>query len=228
MRLIKATLILAGLALLATPALAVTLNEIRIDQTSTDNQEYFELLGTPGESLGNLTYIVIGDGTGVSGTIEAVVSLAGKSIGPDGYFLGVETSYGTPACGDTPDAIFGTTLNFENSDNVTHMLVADFTGANAQDLDTNDDGVFDVTPWSGIIDSVAVLYTATGGDLVYSSNQVGPDGIYAPGLVLICDGYWVIGDFDMCIHDTPGMSNASACSVPTEESSFGSVKSLFR
>jgi hypothetical protein len=228
MRLIKATLILAGLALLATPALAVTLNEIRIDQTSTDNQEYFELLGTPGESLGNLTYIVIGDGTGASGVIESVTSLAGKSIGADGYFLGVETSYGTPVCGDTPDAIFGTTLNFENSDNVTHLLVADFTGANAQDLDTNDDGVLDSTPWSGIIDDVAVLYTATGGDKVYSTTLIGPDGIYAPGLILICDGYWVIGDFDLCIHDTPGVANTNACEVPSEDTSFGSLKSLFR
>lgn len=228
MRLIKATLILAGLALLATPALAVTLNEIRIDQTSTDNQEYFELLGTPGESLGNLTYIVIGDGTGGSGVIESVTSLAGKVVGTDGYFLGVETSFGTPLCGDTPDAIFGTTLNFENSDNVTHLLVAGFTGANAQDLDTNDDGILDVTPWSGIIDSVAAVISTTSGDKIYSNRIVGPDGTFAPGLILICDGYWVIGDFDLCVHDTPGMSNANACEVPTEDTSFGSVKSLFR
>ena len=47
----------------------VTITEVRIDQTSADNDEFFELTGTPGTSLDGLTYIVIGDGTGASGTI---------------------------------------------------------------------------------------------------------------------------------------------------------------
>lgn len=228
MRLLKATLILAGLALLATPALAVKINEIRIDQTSTDNDEYFELTGMPGESLSGLTYIVIGDGTGASGVIESVTNLTGYSMGLDGYFLATETTF-TNGCGDGADATFGTSgLNFENSDNVTHMLVSGFTGALNADLDTNDDGVFDSTPWTSILDSVAVLYSTTSGDKVYSNRQVGPDGVYAPGLVLICDTYWVIGDFDICVHDTPGMSNSAACSVDSEQTSFGTLKSLFR
>ena len=40
------------------------INEIRIDQPGTDNDEYFELLGEPNASLDGLTYIVIGDGVG--------------------------------------------------------------------------------------------------------------------------------------------------------------------
>lgn len=36
----------------------------------------------------------------------------------------------------------------------TLLLVKDFTGAALQDLDTNNDGVLDVTPWSAIADSV--------------------------------------------------------------------------
>jgi hypothetical protein len=53
----------------------VRLSEIRIDQPSTDNDEYFELTGPASTSLDGLTYLVIGDGTTGSGTIEAVVDL---------------------------------------------------------------------------------------------------------------------------------------------------------
>ena len=61
---------------------AVTISEIRIDQPSTDNDEYFELAGAAGTSMNGLTYLVIGDGTGGSGVIEAVVDLTGQSIPP--------------------------------------------------------------------------------------------------------------------------------------------------
>ena len=227
MRFTNATLILAVLALVALPAFAVTINEVRIDQTSTDNDEYFELAGTPGESLNGLTYIVIGDGATGSGHIEAIIPLEGYSIGADGYFLMVETTY-TSTCGDTPDAVGGTLLNFENSDNVTHMLVSDFSGLINDDLDTDNDCTLDVTPWSGIIDSVSSIITPGGGDCYYSPNVVGPDGTYAPGQILVCDGTWYVGTFDLCITDTPGMSNVDACVVPDEATSFGALKSMFR
>src|SRR5437762_3102236 len=42
-------------------------------------------------------------------------------------------------------------------DNLTMMLVENFTGAVGQDLDTNNDGVFDITPWTVIDDSVGWL-----------------------------------------------------------------------
>ena len=39
----------------ARAANGVTINEIRIDQEDADNDEYFELAGSPGTSLDNLT-----------------------------------------------------------------------------------------------------------------------------------------------------------------------------
>ena len=67
----------AMLYLVAVPLSAqVSINEIRIDQPSTDIDEYFELAGSAGTSLTGMTYLVIGDGSGGSGTIEAVVDLA--------------------------------------------------------------------------------------------------------------------------------------------------------
>lgn len=199
-------------ALFTLPVSAAMINEIRIDQGGTDNQEYFELSGTPGESLNTLTYLVFGDGTGGSGVIEAVASLAGFSIPADGYFLAAESTWDPAPTGFPGGSVDATlSLNFENSDNVTHMLVSGFSGTNGSDLDTNDDGVFDSTPWTAIIDSVALL-TSAASELTYSSTTVGPDGTFVPGHVFrIPDnsGAWQIGDFDgdPAFQDTPGRAN---------------------
>jgi hypothetical protein len=204
---------------------AATINEIRVDQASTDNDEYFELLGQPGESLDGLTYIVIGDGTGGSGVIEAVVDLTGYAIPADGHFLAVESTF-TAACGDVPD--YTGVLDFENSDNVTHMLVTNFTGAKGDDVDVDDDGNLDNPPWDTTVDCIALVETPGSGDLTYCGATVGPDGPYAVAHALVCDGYWNVGDFDLCALDTPGFANVDACVVSTEDTSFGSLKSLYR
>jgi len=203
-----------ALAIGTMPVFAATINEIRIDQPSADNDEYFELYGAPSESLNDLTYIVIGDGTGGSGVIEAVVSLAGLSIPADGFFLAAESTF-TLAPGNVD---LTTTLNFENGDNVTHMLVQGFTGANGQDLDTNDDGVLDVTPWSAIVDVIALILEdnpPTTTEYHYGPPTIGPDGIYVPGHVFRWPadgtGAWRIGQFDPVLgNDTPGTTNATS------------------
>ncbi|WP_346864194.1 T9SS type A sorting domain-containing protein [uncultured Draconibacterium sp.] len=182
-------------------SIPIKINEIRIDQTSTDNDEYFELLGAAGQDLSGLTYLVIGDGTGGSGVIEAVVDLSGTQIAANGLFLAGEATM-TIA---TPD--FLTDLNFENSDNVTHLLVSGFSGSNGLDLDTDDDGVLDIIPWDEIVDDVAFIETVGSGDLVYSSFQVGPDGAFVPGHIYRdCDGVWQMGTFEITL-DTPGATN---------------------
>ena len=181
-----------------------TINELRIDQPSSDIDEYFELAGPAGTSLDDLSYIVIGDGTGGSGVIEAVVSLAGTSIGASGYFVAAESSFTM----GTADLV--TTLDFENSDNVTHLLVRDFTGAKNDDLDTDDDGTLDTTPWSSVVSGIALIEDPAGGDLVYWPEQVGPDGTFVPSHPFVCSGVWVMGDFDPTVDgsDTPGADNA--------------------
>lgn len=171
----------------------IHINEIRIDQPSTDNDEFFELAGDAGTSLTGLTYLVIGDGSGGSGVIENVTDLSGQEIPPSGFFVAAE---GTFTLGT---ADLTTSLNFENSDNVTHLLVADFTGANGDDLDTDDDGVLDSTPWSVVVDSVALVESFTSGEQVYSTTTVGPDGSFVPAHVFRCPDLppsgWAIGSF---------------------------------
>jgi hypothetical protein len=187
------------------PSPSVTINEIRIDQPGDDNDEYFELAGDPDTSLGCATYIVIGDGSGGSGSIEAVIDLCGLSIQADGFLCVAEDTMTIAV----PDAI--ASLNFENSDNVTHLLVTGFYGAYDDDLDTDDDGVLDSMPWASVLDCIALIEDPAGGDHVYCTTQIGPDGSYVPSHVRRCpdgDGNWVMGQFDIaCGSDTPGDPN---------------------
>jgi len=201
----------------------VLISEVRIDQTGTDNDEYFELKGGAGELLDGYSFITIGDGTTVqgSGVIESIVSLNGRAIQGDGFLSVAEGSW---------TGIFGTAdvtipitppnptnpINFENGDNVTHLLVRNFTGTINQDLDTNDDGVLDITPWSEIADSVAMVLTAgsapaAGTEWWYSANKVGPEGTFVPGHVYRCSPTlaWQIGPFATGSNvDSAGAANA--------------------
>jgi hypothetical protein len=185
------------------------ISELRLDQTSTDNDEYFELTGEPGASLDGYSFIAIGDGTGGSGQVEVLVSLTGQVIPADGHFLVGEPTF--TLGGQTPDFIVpgANGLNFENGDNITFMLVKDYTGTATSDIDANNDGIIDVALWSEITDSVAV-FVNTASELVYSPTVVGPDGSFVPGHIYRCEpvGDWKIGEFDIGSGvDTPGFEN---------------------
>ncbi len=198
----------------------VFINEVRTDQNSSDTDEYFELLGLAGDDLDGLTYLVIGDGSSGSGTIEAVVDLAGGVIPADGTFLAAESSFSLATADMT------TSLNFENGDNVTHVLALGFTGSNGDDLDTDDDGVLDVLPWTIVLDAISIVANPTSGDKYYASSlttplstavDVGPaPGGFAPAHVYRCTAGGAtqdvrIGEFFIngLRLDTPGELNAA-------------------
>lgn len=199
--------------------LAVRLNEIRIDQVGTDNDEYFELFGGANTPLGTLTLIVLGDtGGDDSGVIERIVSLSGRVIDTSGYFLAATLPFSLPV---TPDYVFSDTINmFENGDNITFMLVTGFTGAPNQDLDTNNDGVLDLTPWTSLVDSIGVSFetnppTNPASGYTYGPS-IGPDTGGAPAHVFRCPdgvGAWQIGLFGSTASDTPKAANPTGCAA---------------
>jgi hypothetical protein len=128
-------------------------------------------------------------------------------IQSDGYFVAAEDTYSLGNIIDDVDLILSgedNELNFEGSDNVTHILVANFFGQRGQDLDVDDDGEFDegVVPWLHTIDMVALVENLdeppTDTEWWYGDVTVGPDGIYVPGHIYRCepDGTWLIGPFD--------------------------------
>jgi hypothetical protein len=208
----------------------VRLNEIRIDQTGTDNDEYFEIKGPANLSLNGLTVIVLGDpsaGGGGSGSIESITSLSGKIIPADGHFLCVEPSFTMAAPAQRDFVTAANALNFENGENVTFALVTNFTGAINQDLDTDNNGTIDVTPWGAVVDAVGLVIEPnppTTTEWAYGAalggTNVGPDDTFVPSQIYRCEtvGIWTIGNFDPVaspITDSPGVLNttcpASAC-----------------
>lgn len=197
---------------------AIRINEVRIDQNGVaDPDEYFELSGPPGTSLDGLSYIVLGDDP--TGTIEAVVNLNGQVIPASGLFVAGEATLSLAV----PNMV--TTLDFENADVVTHMLVTDFSGTLGSNLDPEADGVLNSTPWSAIVDVIVILGPA--GELPYgpgSTCVAGPncqtvDPPGSPGQVFRCnDGvgafFFLLGSLDITAvpsPDTPGQLNHCSC-----------------
>lgn len=204
----------------------VRINEIRTDQAGGDSDEYFELTGAPGTSLDGVTYLVIGDPvSGInSGVIETIINLNGETIPADGFFLAAESSLTIGGGQAEVDLNLGASgLNFEGDDNTTHMIVQGFVGSSGQDLDSNDDGEFDVAPWMNVIDLVAIIKMENpptlGQEYHYGPPTVGPEGATSPGHVIRCPdstGNWIIGILDpVGTDDTPGEANDCSSLVPT-------------
>ncbi len=204
----------------------VRLNEIRADMTGTDTLEFIELSGTPGVALTGLSIVIIGDGTGGSGVVERVRALDGFSIPADGTLLvgnpGVNPDVGNGA------GTGGANVNndwIENSDNITIMLVRGWTGTNPSDLDTNDDGQFDVTPWIEVLDTIALILSPLnppqGTEYAYGTNRIGPDGTLRPGHIWRCQdtGCWNIGLFDIPANQAAGNETPGTNGQDCEESS---------
>ena len=97
-----------------------------------------------------LTVIAIGDGTGGMGVIESVSNVGEVGTTP-GLHVMAENTF---TLGTVNQLV---TLNFENSDNVTYLLVEGFSGDLDLDLDTDDDCVLDSTPWTRVHDVVASI-----------------------------------------------------------------------
>lgn len=194
------------------------LTELRVDQQGADNDEYFEVHGSPASSLAGWWFVALGDsGTDPAGVVEMAIDLSAWSCGANGYFVAHEATFGgTAFSGHTlsvdaagAHATIGTgdSLNFENSDTVTYMLVRGFTGTVGMDLDAGNDGVLDAMPWLELADSIALVRTGSV-DPVYSSTQLGPVDLTATGGMpphaWRDDAGWHVGSYGAWDMDTPG------------------------
>jgi hypothetical protein len=162
------------------------INEFVFNHVGTDTHEYVEIFGDPNADYSAFSILQIeGDTTG-AGVVDSVHTLGTTNAG--GYWF-------TGFLGNV----------FENG-TVTLLLVEDFSGAVGNDLDTNNDGVFDSTPWSRIVDDVAVS-DGGAGDVTYSSTVLAPGfsgGPFTPGgASRIPNGVdtdsaadWTLNDFD--------------------------------
>lgn len=204
-------LLLAGVAapgLSPHPAAAdsdPSINEFVFNHDGTDTSEYVEIFGAASTDLSAYTILQIeGDSGASQGTIDTAITVGT-----------------TDANGFWDSGLLNS--EFENG-TVTLLLVQGFTGAEGNDLDTDNDGTFDTTPWTSIVDSVAVddggagdqTYEGTTGPALDESfDDAVYDSTFPPGgasrLPNDTDtegaGDWVRNDFDLTA-PTPQLGEA--------------------
>jgi predicted extracellular nuclease len=189
----------------------VVINEFSASTTGTD-VEYVEVFGSAGTDFSAYTILEIeGDGSG-AGVVDEVIAV-GTTDGA-GFWLA-----NLPA-------------NALENGTITLLLVKDFYGKLGNDLDTDNDGAFDLAPWSEVTDAVAV-WDGGDGDLTYGIPVLGPnyDGVssfapggasrYPDGLDTDSSTDWVRNDFELAgipgypgtialgeAYNTPGAPNA--------------------
>ena len=163
------------------------INEFVANHTGTDTHEFVEVFGTSDSDYSAFTIVEIEGDSPSAGLIDDVIINVG-STDANGFWV---SSY---------------MANLIENGTLTLLLVENFTGSTGTDLDTNDDGTFDSTPWSRIVDDVAVN-DGDAGDVTYSSTvlQGGFDGVSydVGGASRIPNGTdtdavsdWVRNDFD--------------------------------
>jgi hypothetical protein len=171
-------------------AIDPVINEFVANHTGTDTNEYFEVYGDPNTDLSAYTIVEIeGEGTG-KGLIDDATFTVGMTDASGYWWTGYQN-------------------NVLENGTVTYLLVTGYTGSVGQDIDTDDDGVIDVTFWTAIIDSVGV-FDGGAGELVYSSvvldgSMPPPDNTFAPGgasripngIDTDTVGDWLRNDFDL-------------------------------
>lgn len=161
------------LAVASTSEAAVQLNEIFLNPPNTDNsQEFIELRSTLDgvESLAGLTLLNLeGDATG-GGTIEFALDLSPFSTGTNGLFLwrdNVAVISPAPAPATVVNVADWPFIGDLENGSQTFLIVAGYTGTQAQDLDPNDDGTLDIFPWTSVIDAIGFLENDPGVNRAY-------------------------------------------------------------
>jgi hypothetical protein len=218
---------LAGLAGFASgagtdqPTHAMRITELRVDQQGTDTDEYVEIAGRAGASLAGVWFLAIGDsGSDPGGVVEAAIDLSAWTLGANGLLVAHEASFGVTEFGGVRLSVdkaatravigSGDSMNLENSDSVTYMLVRQFGGTVGMDLDPGNDGVLDAAPWTELLDAVAFVRSGTP-EPTYATVVVGPVQLTATGGMpphawLSTDG-WRIGEYGSWSADTPGTAS---------------------
>ncbi len=194
-----------------TPGSSQVINEYLANHTGTDDHEYIEVLGEPSTSYANLTIVQIeGDIADNPGHLDSAIAVGSTDV--NGYWW------------------TGFLANELHNDNSSLLVVDGFSGTVGQDLDSDDDGILDTTPWSAIDDEIA-FDTGGLGDLTYGFPVLngGFDGLPAApgGASRVTSGFdtdtvsdWIRNDFDgaglggfpgdlgpMEAFNTPGLAN---------------------
>ena len=208
------------------------INEIFASQTGTDDQEYIELVGTPGMSLDGWMVVIIDGDSFAAGILDRAWDLSGHTMPADGYFV-----MGDAAVANMDYDLAqgphngGVDNNIENGTDTVYLLtttdVLFIEGLHNQDLDLDDDLVTTLAQFPGTIDLKEVIGLwdgdgAAGGDEVFDGAlELGPDlsGPWLPAGVFRPDDYpncWCSDEWlDFFLAGlTPGTQNPSSSCTP--------------
>lgn len=140
------------------------INEVVFNHVGSDTNEFVEIFGNASTDYSTFTLLQIeGDSGANPGQITSATSVGTTSA--NGYWT----------TGFQEDVFQNGTLSL--------LLVRSFSGSAGSDLDTDNDGVLDSTPWAAIADGVAIS-DSDAGDLTYAAPVLssGFDGIaFMPG-----------------------------------------------
>ena len=244
MKKVATTLLSAACSLgLASPGFAVSLNEVVVNDVSTDDREYVEICGTPGQSLTAYTLVVIeGEGSG-KGLIDVAIALTGV-VGANGLYV----------VGDAAVACANQTMAASTLENggETILLVLGFSGSIGMDVDANDDCVAEGSIGT-IVDGIGLALPSSGDCTYYGVPALGPDmgtdgtanfDVAAAGRCGDCSGPWTI----ICLEGTEGapvcapnpsnpqyiITHATPCEVnacppiSVEQTTWGQIKGGYR
>ncbi|MFC1799672.1 hypothetical protein ACFL2Z_02015 [Candidatus Eisenbacteria bacterium] len=232
----KKLLLVAFAVCLAAPVYGVQLNEWISNDTSTDDYEFIELYGNPGEDLTGLSIVLI-EGESTKGMVDNIISLDGYFTDAAGYFV-VGDALVLPDIELSP----GWIENGGNTIILVSGLEAD-VAVGVTDVDIDDDCVEDRTIGT-IVDAVGYGYGYGAADCItyFGAVPVGPDGNYDPAGAARCEGTWAmicmdgsepagtgctLPDYEVGFA-TPGGLNDCLSSTATDNSTWGGVKSLYR
>jgi len=197
----------------------LTLNELRISAQNNDSTNNFvELIGEANLTLENLSLVVL-SGEFEPGQIDFALDLSNGVTDENGIALIANSQ--TAVTTDTGDVLVEN-LNFFGSPS-SFLLVEGFSGTAGNDLDSDDDGVLEVTPWNTIVDSVSLVDGDSTSDRSYSNTVVGPDGNFPPaGIARIPDqtGEFQQLAFNDTSADTPGELNTDNSNGAAERRIF--------
>lgn len=202
--------------LLVTSIADVFINELLINaenpaSAADQGQEFIEIKSVSGvaESLDGITFIYIeGDGSN-AGVVDVSLNLTGFSTGSNGLFVWSDANTSWDPAADAATVINigefnnddGSGTDMENG-SATFALVSGYVGSAGQDLDTDNDGTLDSTPWDSVISvvgwtesstSTEVSYAAQMGGTQFDGNTLGED---PDGYVRTIEGEYVFGLFD--------------------------------
>ena len=217
--------LLAVLVAVAIPAhAAIVINEMLINHSSSltaadQGREFLEFRSTTGgvEAMTGLTFLYIeGDG-GNTGVIDFALDLSPYSTGANGLVVFTDGVDDWDPAADPATPIH--VMEFVNDDgggddlengSATFVIVSGFTGAGGDDLDTDNDGVLDSTPWTGVVSAVGWTEASASDEFSYAAalggtQFTGNAGLFDPdAYVRAPDGEFV---FDSFTTDDDGLDN---------------------